>query len=122
MAELIIEQPTRPKIRCNGDVIPFIDAVTESDKPEWTDLSDDALAHMFKDLIGKDKKEGDPEEPVHADDLPDEYRFDKVQAEDYYAELFPGFEDFCYTIMVEEDKKRENEMVEEKKDINEVSV
>ena len=116
MAELIIERPARPKIRCNGDVIPFIDAVTEADKPNWTDLTDGQLADMFKDLIGKDKEDGEAEEPVHIDDLPDEYRFDKMQAEDYYKELFPGFEDFCYTIMVDEDKKREKEPEMDKAD------
>lgn len=114
MADLIVETPTRPKIRCNGDVIPFASEVTEADKPEWTDLSDGQLADMFKDLIGKDKADGEPEDPVHIDDLPDEYRFDKVQDIDYYKELFPGFEDFCYTIMVDEDKKREKALLEEK--------
>ena len=113
MTELIIEKPSRPKIRCTGDAIPFLSEVTEADKPEWTDLTDGQLAHMFKDLIGKDKEEGEPEEPVHIDDLPDEYRFDKVQDVDYYANLFPGFDDFAYSIMVGEDKKREKETEKE---------
>ena len=65
-----------------GDAVPFISEITEADKPDFVELTDEALKHMFRDL----------EKPVtEEEELGAEYNFSEVYGADWYEARFPGF-------------------------------
>lgn len=82
------------RIRCytSGDEIKFLDGITEEDKPEFQDITDDALMDMFQHLLR--------DEP----DIPSELTYE-VHGADWYKEKFPGFDDEHYDIMVQSAKQ-----------------
>ena len=95
----IVETSTLVKqgrIRCytTGDEIKQWNEMSEEDKPEFTELSDNGLMSMFKDMI---KIEDDGE--LEVEPLGPEYNFSELFGADYYAEKFPGFCDETYEIM-----------------------
>ena len=66
-----------------GDEIKNIAEIEECDKPDFIELTEDALAHMFKDLIKDDADE--------CEELGNEYNFSEIYDAQWYAERFPGF-------------------------------
>ena len=89
------------RIRCytSGDIIKFIDVITEDDKPEFHDISESDLLDMFKGTI----KELD-----EVDELPDSLKSSLTYEpynEEYYRLKFSGFEDHVYGILAEVDKE-----------------
>lgn len=82
------------RIRCwtSGDEIIELDKITEEDKPEFQDITDDALMDMFQHLLS--------DEP----DIPSELTYE-VHGADWYKEKFPGFDDDHYNIMVQSAKQ-----------------
>lgn len=78
------------RIRCytSGDEIIELDKMTEEDKPEFQDITDDALMDMFQHLLR--------DEP----DIPSELTYE-VHGADWYKEKFPGFDDDHYNIMTQ---------------------
>jgi hypothetical protein len=85
-----------PRQRCytSGDVIKNWDEMDETDKPEFTELSDDGIMAMFKDMLKTDENDELEVEPLGA-----EFDFSELYGVEYYAEKFPGFSDETYVIM-----------------------
>jgi len=85
------------RIRCytTGDEIKFIDVISENDKPEFIEISDNDLMNMFKHMI-KDEEEVE---------IPTNLSYE-VHCVDWYKSKFPGFDDEHYELMVANDKKQ----------------
>jgi hypothetical protein len=65
--------------------------MTEKDKGEFIEMTDDEIGDIVKGLqINEDIKLGS------------EFNFDKIYDAQYYAEKFPGFDDFVYQILEHE--------------------
>ena len=76
--------------------------LTEEDKGEFMEMTDDELGDIVKGLqINEDIQLGS------------EFNFDKVYDAEYYADKFPGFEDFVYDILEQETIELNKETPEE---------
>lgn len=97
------------RLRCytTGDEIKFLDTITEEDKPEFQELTDDQLMGMFKDMISvKDDTEGEQEPKPHEEDSRFNY---SIYDQEWYAMKFRGFPNDVYDLLVEVDKKENAE-------------
>jgi len=96
MGEITEELSIVPRQRCytSGDEIKQWNEIEEMDKPEFTELSDEGIMAMFKDLL---KTDDDGE--LEVEPLGPEYNFSEVFGAEYYAERFPGFSEETYEIM-----------------------
>jgi len=96
MGEITEELSIVPRQRCytSGDEIKQWNEIEEMDKPEFTELSDEGIMAMFKDLL---KTDDDGE--LEVEPLGPEYNFSEVYGAEYYAERFPGFSEETYEIM-----------------------
>lgn len=97
MAELV---KTRRRCYTAGDEIKLLSEIEELDKPEFVELSDEALMAMFKDMIVIKEDDAEPE-PV---ELKSSLNYGIYEA-DYYCAKFPGFPDETYSILAEVDKE-----------------
>jgi hypothetical protein len=69
----------------------LLNEMTEKDKGEFIDMTDDEIGDIIKGLqINEDIELGS------------EFNFDKIYDAQYYAEKFPGFDDFVYQILEHE--------------------
>ena len=96
MVEITEELTVAPRQRCytSGDMIKRWDEMREEDKPEFTELSEEGIMSMFKDML-----KTDDEGELEVEPLGPEYNFNEVFGAEYYAERFPGFSDETYEIM-----------------------
>jgi hypothetical protein len=90
MAELL-----RKRCYTSGDEIKLLSEIIELDKPEFIELSDDALMSMFKDMIVIKEEDEEPE-PI---ELKSSLNY-SIYDQDWYAAKFPGFPDEAYRLMV----------------------
>lgn len=92
------------RIRCytTGDEIKFLDAITEEDKPEFQEITDDELMGMFKHMISV-KDDTEEHEPAELDSSLNFSIYDQ----EWYKQKFSGFPEDVYDLLVEVDK-REN--------------
>ena len=96
MGEITEELTIVRRQRCytSGDEIKQWNEIEEMDKPEFTELSEEGIMAMFKDLL---KTDDDGE--LEIEPLGPEYNFNEVFGAEYYAERFPGFSEETYEIM-----------------------
>jgi hypothetical protein len=85
----------RKRIYASGDVIKLQSEITEVDKPEFQDISEDQLMFLFKDLIPKEVISGEMEEEIV---LPEFLNF-SIYGSEWYRDKFPGFADEHYELM-----------------------
>ena len=85
----------RKRIYASGDVIKLQSEITEMDKPEFQDISEEQLMFLFKDLIPKEVISGEMEEEIV---LPEFLDF-SIYGSEWYRDKFPGFDDEHYELM-----------------------
>ena len=87
------------RIRCftTGDEIKIHADMTEEDKPEFHDITDDELHDMFKHLVPVEIVDDDEDENI---EIPDNIHYE-IYGADWYRMKFPGFEDDHYMMMAE---------------------
>ena len=73
-----------------GDNIPLASDITEDDKPDFVELSDEDLKYMFKDLVPHVAEE---------EEVGSEYNFSEIYGPDWYEARFPGFTQEEYWFM-----------------------
>ena len=80
----------------------LLSETTEEDKGEFRVMTDEDIGDMVKGLQIDENIELGPE-----------FNFDKVYDAQYYAEKFPGFDDFVYDILEQETIELNKETPEE---------
>ena len=80
----------------------LLSETTEEDKGEFREMTDEDIGDMVKGLQINENIELGPE-----------FNFDKIFDAQYYAEKFPGFDDFVYDILEQETIRLNKEIPEE---------
>ena len=91
------------RIRCytSGDEIKTLAEMTEEDKPEFHDITDEELNDMFKHLIPVEVVDDEEDETV---EIPDNIDYE-IYGIDWYKMKFPGFDEEYYEMMVKAAKE-----------------
>jgi|AOAMet1_18_M0_10_1038524.scaffolds.fasta_scaffold11564_2 hypothetical protein len=107
------------RIKCytSGDEIKFLDDMTEADKPEFHDITDEELNDMFKHLIPVEVVEDDEDETI---EIPDNINYE-IYGADWYRMKFPGFDEEHYELMAKAANYTETEKTPEPRISSEIS-